>query len=799
MTFLAPLMLIGGVAVSIPIAVHFFFKARYKPLPWGPMKFLREAIEQTSQRIKFQEWILLALRCLVILLLALALARPGVTTAGTSGRGEAIDAVLVIDNSYSMGAQDGDRTRLERAKDAALQVIDSLPVNSTVQVYTCSDRAVLLGPPSRSNLDQARELVKTVRTCGLATDFTPGLTDALKSAANGASPVKEVYLFSDLQKLGFEQKPADLRARCEEIKAKGNLVFVRCSNPERRVPNVAVTDVRPNGRIAQTNVPTGFTVVLRNTGTEPVRGVKVGLEMDGRAVTGEVVQVDVEPGVHEVSLTGGLVGPGGARLLTARVTGDGLAGDNRYDKLILVHDRVRVLIVDGNLVDRKDPRLYGADFVEIGLNPGQPSWRFRESELRVPGKSEPFVRVTTRCGRQLGESERKARNIDPANLVKVVSPADLTAGQDLVFLCDVPVPSPGRPASGVSQEFVDRLAEFVRDGGGLVIGCGDYAKVIDPGGTPAYNRVLGSGGAGLLPYDLAPGTSGLTDAAPAGNPFHPSPATIPRDKKLHVGLFQTDDKARARLQEVRVFQVVRLAAPPPDALGPADRAVLLRLDDHDKRPLLVSRDVGEGRVQLLTTTLDERKDEPNQWTDFAGIGAPAFVPFCQVTMADLIGRRLPGGNQTAGERIVWYPRQGGVNFEVVLPVRPNETSPRRVRLGQPLIPSPGDRMSVTVPAGDTTDPGVYRIVRESNPPTPEDPTFALNPDLRESENLDVASDADVANAVGFAPTIIQAGATVEAVVTQTRARREWTEWLLLGLLLLLIGESVWAWFCGRAW
>src|SRR5439155_8484133 len=152
MTFLAPLMLIGGAAVSIPVAVHFFFKARYKPLPWAPMKFLREAIEQTSQRIKFQEWVLLAMRCLVVLLLALALARPGVTTAGASGRGEAIDAVLVIDNSFSMGAQDGDRTRLERAKDAALQVIDSLPPNSTVLVYTCSDRAEPLGPPSRSNL-----------------------------------------------------------------------------------------------------------------------------------------------------------------------------------------------------------------------------------------------------------------------------------------------------------------------------------------------------------------------------------------------------------------------------------------------------------------------------------------------------------------------------------------------------------------------------------------------------------------------------------------------------------------------
>ena len=108
MQFLSPLMLAGAAAISIPIALHFFFRARYKPLPWAPMRFLKEAIEQTSRRLRFQEWILLALRCLAIILLALALARPGWKTAVTAGRGEAIDAVLVFDTSYSMAALVGE-------------------------------------------------------------------------------------------------------------------------------------------------------------------------------------------------------------------------------------------------------------------------------------------------------------------------------------------------------------------------------------------------------------------------------------------------------------------------------------------------------------------------------------------------------------------------------------------------------------------------------------------------------------------------------------------------------------------
>src|SRR5262249_59624708 len=107
MQLLAPMMMLGAAAISTPIALHFFYRARYKPLPWAPMKFLKEAIEQTSRRLKFQEYILLALRCLAIAVLAFALARPGSDTAKVAGRGQAVDAVLVIDTSYSMGATDG--------------------------------------------------------------------------------------------------------------------------------------------------------------------------------------------------------------------------------------------------------------------------------------------------------------------------------------------------------------------------------------------------------------------------------------------------------------------------------------------------------------------------------------------------------------------------------------------------------------------------------------------------------------------------------------------------------------------
>ena len=88
MPFLGPWFLMGllGLAgAAIPIVLHFFFRSRYRVVPWAAMDFLLTSIEQTSRRLKFQELLLLLLRCAVLLALALALARPTFALLGGSG------------------------------------------------------------------------------------------------------------------------------------------------------------------------------------------------------------------------------------------------------------------------------------------------------------------------------------------------------------------------------------------------------------------------------------------------------------------------------------------------------------------------------------------------------------------------------------------------------------------------------------------------------------------------------------------------------------------------------------------
>src|SRR5436309_3707765 len=164
MSFLAPFMLWGTLAAGVPIALHFFFRTRYRRVPWAAMKFLLTSIEQTSRRLRFQELLLLLLRVAVLVLLAIALARPLSLALSSAGGSAAVDVVMVFDTSFSMGAREGDQTRLELAKNTALKVLDQLPPYSAVHVIDIGAKpTTLLGPRVPFNLEQARYLIENLK------------------------------------------------------------------------------------------------------------------------------------------------------------------------------------------------------------------------------------------------------------------------------------------------------------------------------------------------------------------------------------------------------------------------------------------------------------------------------------------------------------------------------------------------------------------------------------------------------------------------------------------------------------
>jgi hypothetical protein len=732
MTLLAPMMMAGAAAVSIPIALHFFYRARHTPLPWGPMKFLKEAIEQTSRRLKFQEWILLALRCLAIILIALAIARPGSENVALSNRGDSVDAVFVIDTSYSMGARDGDKTRLDRAKDAALAVLDTLPANSSVQVYGCSDRATLLGPVQKLNMDQARQVISSVQITSLSSDLLPGLSDALNTAKAGTASVKEIYVFTDMQKEAFERQQGAVRAKCDEIKAAGNLVFIRCGDVNKRLQNVAVVDVAWHTEsIPHTRTRVPFVISLKNTGSEPVKGLKVSLEIDGKAVEKDAVQVDqIDPDqTSAVTLTGGLE-KAGVSVVSVRIGNNDLPGDDVYFKTILVRDKVRVLLVNGT-PKPDNPTGSGDHFIRTALNPGKLPDYYIETDS-IPA------------------NEVRARDLD---------------GKDIVYLLNAPIRNTD-PTAGMSADFLAELDKFVKNGGGLVIGCGDLVD------GALYNKVLGSAGTRLLPFDLAD-----TRSATETSPFHPAADTV--DETSYLGKYRKSPHAEA-LQNVSLFRMFGVNE------SSSSGRVLVRTTGGV--PYIASKGVGAGEVILFTGSLDET------WGNFSSDPGSFQVPLAIFTVTHLTSRRVAGGTVTAGNPLVYtLPPDDSAGYELVQPAPGKDKLRPRVKLD--VVTANNQR---TVTANDTQLAGIYHIV-PAGKGDDSGPVFTVNPDLRESGTLAAATDDDVAGWLGFRPPIVQAGADTNTTVTQLRTHSEWTEYVLVVVLLLLVFEAGWAWFCGRAW
>ena len=256
MNFLAPVMLFGAAAVAIPIAIHFFFRARHRIVPWAAMQ-LPSRIDRTNQPSASLPGTAASAHPL-----------PGAGDARPRD-GPAHDQRSARHRSGRYGrrrlrhghvVQHGRRgralTRHARAKAAALEALEKLPAHSTVQVVSSTDRADLLGPRSPSNIDQARELIKNLELSALSTDFAPAALLAKEVLQRSQLPNKELYVFSDFQKTGFDQQPTLLVDTLKELKDKANITLVRCGS---RLPkNAAILGIIAQSAVSRPGQRSGF-------------------------------------------------------------------------------------------------------------------------------------------------------------------------------------------------------------------------------------------------------------------------------------------------------------------------------------------------------------------------------------------------------------------------------------------------------------------------------------------------------------------------------------------------------------
>lgn len=201
MGFLAPLFLLGGALIALPIILH-LTRRRRDPVAFPSFLLLRLTTATARfKRRRFRNIPLLILRCLALLLLAAAFAEPVLRSSAFNPAGGApLDLAVVVDRSLSMTVGG----RMEAARSAAEEEVAALGRQDRAVVLTFDERAAALTEltgdpvtllPALSNLDAGSGGTSFVSALGLAGRLLPATTGRRR----------EVVLISDLQRSGFEE------------------------------------------------------------------------------------------------------------------------------------------------------------------------------------------------------------------------------------------------------------------------------------------------------------------------------------------------------------------------------------------------------------------------------------------------------------------------------------------------------------------------------------------------------------------------------------------------------------------
>lgn len=193
MSFLTPLAFIGGL-LAVPILLLYMLRLRRREVTVSSTFLWQQILRDREANTPWQKLrrnLLLFLQLLILALLVLALARPFITVPAV-GAGQ---IALLLDASASMNATDtDDGTRLEEAKQRALEIVDTMSTGDTMTVIRVADTAEVLSGYT-DDRDALRTAITNVQPSHASADWNAALT----LAAAGALGVEDfnAILISD--------------------------------------------------------------------------------------------------------------------------------------------------------------------------------------------------------------------------------------------------------------------------------------------------------------------------------------------------------------------------------------------------------------------------------------------------------------------------------------------------------------------------------------------------------------------------------------------------------------------------
>ncbi|HSG64946.1 MAG TPA: BatA and WFA domain-containing protein [Gammaproteobacteria bacterium] len=341
MTLLAPLFLLGALAVGLPLWLHRLSSENPNRQQFSSAMFLEPGEPRRVLAKKLQYLLLLALRIGLLVLLALTFARPALQGAAQAlvDEGARLN-VIVMDISASMGHG----ARWQRAQREAQAVIDDVPGGDLLEIVAVGRGARVLVEPTL-DAAAARQAVNGIAPGYDHVDYGE-LMGSVDRMLRGIELPAVVHVITDLQQSSMPTRFAELAAQ-----APLSLELHDVSAPGDE-----------NWAVQSLNAQPGATAVAAGVRGYATRALdrRLVLELNGERAAEQALSIPAG-GTVPASFDGLGLGPGANRVRVFIEPGDDLAvDDERFIVVKRPEPRSLVLV-------SADPRGRDALFVRAAL------------------------------------------------------------------------------------------------------------------------------------------------------------------------------------------------------------------------------------------------------------------------------------------------------------------------------------------------------------------------------------------------------------------------------------------------
>ncbi|GMV80714.1 MAG: hypothetical protein AMXMBFR7_18980 [Planctomycetota bacterium] len=334
MTWVHPALLWALPVALLPIAIYYLMRFRSLSVRWGAHYVLARALARYKKNLYWEQIVLLGLRALACAALVLAFARPTSSAPAETLSGTGVTRIVVLDASYSMLAGPEGSSRWSRTLDALRELAGQWGRGEEWSLYR-------MGETPRWLVERAR-VSDPLRTAeafeGLEPDeASANLAQALgEIAARFPNEKVELYVCADDQASTWE----GMDAWIWPTEPRPDVFWINPPLEDRG--NLAVTGVRLAGARVLRKHPVQAVVSVKNFGAAAVQDAEVELLLDGTHLSRE--SISLLPGQQGELTIPVLLDESGSHALSARVSGDALAFDNRFSAGLEVSERITVQV-----------------------------------------------------------------------------------------------------------------------------------------------------------------------------------------------------------------------------------------------------------------------------------------------------------------------------------------------------------------------------------------------------------------------------------------------------------------------